>query len=156
MLRLAEERKEELRTWELAKINSRVKDIIEDITEGVNSSINKQGIDLIKDIKENGTAEQRMSNMEVEGEELGSNEVEERHDKEIDNKADLEVDKLVHLEVNREAHLDDDKDVHLEETGSTGRAFSYSLSSPLIKAFVRFCSTEPVNTHSIPQVASWA
>ena len=150
------ERKEELRTWELAKINCRVKDIIEDIIEGVNSSINKQGIDLIKDIKENGTAEQRMSNMEVEGEELGSNEVEERHDKEADNEADLEVDKLVHLEVNREAHLDVDKDVDLEETGSTGRAFSYSLSSPLIKAFVRLCSTEPVNTHSIPQVVSWA
>ena len=149
MMTLAEERKEVLKTWELAKINCRVKDIIEDIIEGVNSSIDKQGI-------EGGTAGQRMSIIEVEGEELGSNEVEERHDKEADNEADLEVDKLVHLEVNREAHLDVDKDVDLEETGSTGRAFSYSRSLPLIKAFVRFCSTEPVNTHSIPQVVSWA
>ena len=51
MMRRGEERREELRTWELANINCRVKDIIEGVVEGV-SSIGNHGIDLVNEAEE--------------------------------------------------------------------------------------------------------
>ena len=82
MMKRGEERREELRTWELANINCRVKDIIAGVVEGV-TSIDNQGIDLVKDIDEEGTTEEkRMGSMDYE--ELGS------FDKEVDKEVDLE------------------------------------------------------------------
>ena len=67
---------------ELANINCRVEDIIAGVVEGV-TSIDNQGIDLVKDIGEEGTTdEKRMGNMDDE--ELGS------LDKEVDKEVDLE------------------------------------------------------------------
>ena len=67
---------------ELANINCRVEDIIAGVVEGV-TSIDNQGIDLVKDIGEEGTTyEKRMGNMDDE--ELGS------IDKEVDKEVDLE------------------------------------------------------------------
>ena len=92
MTRRCEERRKELNTWELANINCRIKDIIEDVKEGEGSIYNAG--------EDGGTAAQRMNSMEEE--ELGGN------DKEVDKEVDKEGDKEV------------DKEVNLEETSSLG------------------------------------
>ena len=114
MVRSGEERREELNSWELANINCKVKDIIEDVKKEGRSSIDNQGIDLIKDVGEDGTVaeQQRMKNMEAG--ELGRNEVEESPDK-VENEVDNEVDNEVEMEV------DNNKMDSMEESSSAGK-----------------------------------
>ena len=114
MVRSGEERREELNSWELANINCKVKDIIEDVKKEGRSSIDNQGIDLIKDVGEDGTVaeQQRMKNMEAG--ELGRNEVEESPD-EVENEVDNEVDNEVEMEV------DNNKVDNMEESSSAGK-----------------------------------
>ena len=110
MVRSGEERREELNTWELANINCKVKDIIEDVKKEGSGSINNQGID----VKEDGIVaeQQRMKNMEAG--ELGGNEVEESPD-EVENEVDNEVDNEVETEV------DNDEVDNMEEISSAGK-----------------------------------
>ena len=65
MMRSGEERREELNTWELANINSGVKDIIEEVKKEGSSSIDDQGI---KDIGEGGTVAEKRMNIMQDGE----------------------------------------------------------------------------------------
>ena len=126
MMRSGEERREELNTWELANINCKVKDIIEDVKKEGSSSIDNQDI---KDVREDGTlAEERMYNME-DGE-LGMNEVEESPD-EVENEGDNEVEDEVQNEVedevedevenkgDHEVENEEDNEVDMEESSSS-------------------------------------
>ena len=114
MVRSGEERREELNSWELANINCKVKDIIEDVKKEGRSSIDNQGSDLIKDVGEDGTVaeQQRMKNMEAG--DLRRNEVEESPD-EVENEVDNEVDNEVEMEV------DNNKVDNMEESSSAGK-----------------------------------
>ena len=114
MMRKAEERREELRTWELANINCRVKDIIEGVVEGV-SSIDNHG--------------------NKDEEEPGSNEVEESLDKEVDNEA---VDLEESSSAAEEEELETGVPPHLTEAaGTAGFHLIIHLFCLCFKAFMR-------------------
>ena len=145
MTRRCEERRKELNTWELANINCRIKDIIEDVKEG-EGSIYIAGED-------GGTAAQRMSSMEEE--ELGSN------DKEVDKEGDKEVDKEVNLEETSslgsvaEEKLETGVPLHLTAAAGTAGFHIFPFIAFQSLAFARPCSTEQA-TIAILQVVSWA
>ena len=147
MTRRCEERRKELNTWELANINCRIKDIIEDVKEG-EGSIYIAGED-------GGTAAQRMSSMEEE--ELGGN------DKEVDKEGDKEVDKEVNLEetsslgsvAEEEEELETRVPLHLTAAAGTAGFHIFTFIAFQSLAFARPCSTEQA-TIAILQVVSWA
>ena len=125
MVRSGEERREELNTWELANINCKVKDIIEDVKKEGSGSIDNQGTDLIKDVKEDGTVaeQQRMKNMEAG--KLGRNEVDEVDEvDEVENEVDKEVEMETEVDNNKmevEMEVDNNKMDSMEESSSAGK-----------------------------------